>query len=150
MCQSCGPLDNSSPIFNRHTLGNDLQEEGSHDGCFKLGLGRSVRGQSGIRLLVNPRMTPTHQLPRNDGCLSGPRDLPTSLTGALRPSPFGQHNCSSLYQLPRQPQVTFPLPDDLSSPALGAEQTPLNTSGSCAGQTEPGSGHAVQRQCSSR
>ncbi len=38
LCQSCGPLDNFSPVSIRRTFGNDLQEEGSHDRRLQLRL----------------------------------------------------------------------------------------------------------------
>ncbi len=148
--QSCGPLDNYSPVSIRCTVGDDLQKEGDHDRCLQLRLGCSVRGQSGGRLLVDPQVTSAYQLPQNEGCLSGPKDLPASLKRAYHLSPAGQHNGGGLHQPPRRLQVMSPSQDDLTSPALGTERTPLTTSGSCAGQTEPSSGYVVKEQCSSR
>ncbi len=57
LCQSCGPLDNSSPVFIRRAVGSDLQKEGSHNGCLQLRLGGSVWGQPDIWLLVDPWAT---------------------------------------------------------------------------------------------
>ncbi len=71
-------------------------------------------------------------------------------TFLLALSPLGQHDSGSLYQSPRRCQVTSPVQDDTTSSVLGTKQTPLITSGSCAGQIESGSGYVVQRQCSSR
>ncbi len=91
-------------------------------------------GQYSVWLLDDPRATPAYQLPRNDGCLSGPEDLPASLKMTSCPSPIGQHNCGSLHEPPRRTQVTSPSHDDSTSPALGTERIPLITSGSCAGK----------------
>ncbi len=106
--------------------------------------------QSGVRLLVDPQPTPTYQLPRNDGGLSGLENFPAGLEGAPHPGPLGQHDSCSLYQSPRWCQVMSPVQDDSTSSVLGTKQTPLITSGSCAGQIESGSGYVVQRQCSSK
>ncbi len=65
-----------------------------------LGLGGTVRGQSGIQLLVQPGAKPTHQLPRNEGRFSQPKNLSASLKGAPHPCPFRQHDGGSLYKTP--------------------------------------------------
>lgn len=39
----------------------------------------TIQGQTGIQLLVQPGAAPTHQLPRDDGGFSSPKNLPTSL-----------------------------------------------------------------------
>ncbi|KAL0165719.1 hypothetical protein M9458_037563 [Cirrhinus mrigala] len=51
LSQGCGSLDDLSPVSNTHMVGSDLPKEGGYDGRFQLRLGRSVRGQPGIRLL---------------------------------------------------------------------------------------------------
>ncbi len=58
--QSCGPLDNFSPVSVRRSAGDDLQKEGGHDRRFQLKLGRSTRGQFGVRFLDNPGATPAY------------------------------------------------------------------------------------------
>lgn len=88
---------------------------------------------------------PAYQQPRNDGSLLGPENLPTGLKRAPHPGPVGQHDGGSLYQSPRQSKVTLSLKDGSAPPILGTEQTPHVKSSSCAGQSEPGHRHAVQR-----
>ncbi len=51
---------------------------------------------------------PAYQLPRSDGCLSGPKDLPASLKETSHPNPVGQHNGGGLHKPPKRPKVKSP------------------------------------------
>ncbi len=68
---------------------------------------------------------PAYQLPRNYGGFHGSENLPVGLKRAPRPGSVEQHDGDSLYQSPRQSQVTPPLQDGSVPPILGTEQTPL-------------------------
>ncbi len=98
--QSHGPLENFSSVSNRRPLGTDLQKESSYDRCLQPGLGSSVQGQTSVWLLVKPGAMLTHQLPRDDGVFSGPKNLPASIKGAPCPGLLGQHDSGSLHQSP--------------------------------------------------
>ncbi len=107
------------------------KEESSHKWCFQLRLGRPVGGQSGVRLLVSPRATPAYQLPRDAGGFLDPENLPTSLKGAPRFGPVGQHDGGGLHQSPKRSEVMLSLQDGSSPPLLGTEETHLVKGGSC-------------------
>ncbi len=89
-----------SSVSDRRLIGIVLQEERGQDRCRQLWFGCTLRGQSGIHLLVKPEAKPTHQLRRNDGRFSHPKNLPASLKGAPYPCLFRQHDGGSLYKTP--------------------------------------------------
>ncbi len=100
--QSCGPLEGSSPVLDRRSIWTDLQEEGGHGLCLHLRLGSIIQGQIGIQLLVQPGSALTHQLPRDDGHFSSPKNLPTSLKrGPCHDNHQGGMSLHSLYRMVR-------------------------------------------------
>lgn len=78
LCQSCGPLEGSLPVSDRHSIGIDLQKEGGHGKCLHLRSGNTVQRQTGVRLLVELGAAPTHQLHIDDDGFSSLKNLPTS------------------------------------------------------------------------
>ncbi len=69
------PLEGPSVVRARREDGIGLHKEGCLDRYFQNRLGRFVRGQSDLRLLVESGRLATHQLPRNDSSMLSSSNL---------------------------------------------------------------------------
>lgn len=140
LCQGPGPLAGPSSIPDRCRLGDRLQEEGCHDGCFQHRLGSSVERQADIRLLVRPGEALAHPLPGNAGVFSGSQNLPARPEGAPC---LGQHVSSGLPKSPRWSQATAYVQAGETPPLIGTAQSALAEGSAHARQTEPRGRHAI-------
>ncbi|KAI2663140.1 ORF V: Enzymatic polyprotein [Labeo rohita] len=133
--------------YKGRALGFGLQKEGSHNGCLQQGLGGVVRWQPSLRPMVKGRGGISHQLLGNAGSMSRPLRLPARSEGTPRTGPLGQHDCGVLHKSPGGSLLQTPLHSGEGSSGMGSVQPGFIEGGSRAGQTEPGRGYAITKQC---
>ncbi|KAI2655719.1 Transposon Ty3-G Gag-Pol polyprotein [Labeo rohita] len=147
LCESPGPLEGPAMVQKGRALGFGLQKEGSHNGCLQQGLGGVVRWQPSLRPMVKGRGGISHQLLGNAGSMSRPLRLPARSEGTPRTGPLRQHDCGVLHKSPGGSLLQTPLHSGEGSSGMGSVQPGFIESGSRAGQTEPGRGYAITKQC---
>ncbi|KAI2661137.1 Transposon Ty3-G Gag-Pol polyprotein [Labeo rohita] len=147
LCESPGPLEGPAMVQKGRALGFGLQKEGSHNGCLQQGLGGVVRWQPSLRPMVKGRGGISHQLLGNAGSMSRPLRLPARSEGTPRTGPLGQHDCGVLHKSPGGSLLQTPLHSGEGSSGMGSVQPGFIESRSRAGQTEPGRGYAITKQC---
>ncbi|KAI2654727.1 hypothetical protein H4Q32_011510 [Labeo rohita] len=91
-----------------------------------------------------------HQLPRNDGCISGPEILPPAVKRLPCPSAGGQHSGGLLHKSPGRTAVAPPEQASAADSALGTGQVPVSQSDLYSGAYEYGSRLSVQTSCDTR
>ncbi len=128
-------------------LQHGLQKEGGLDRHLQVRLGVGLRRQTGLRPLVEEGRLPSHQLPGKAGSMFGPSHLSTRPEGTSRLSPLGQYDGGVLHKLPGWSFLEAPLYSSRAPLEVGSGQLVLAESNACAGQTEPGSRHAISEQC---
>ncbi len=121
-----------------------LQKRGDLDRRLQLRLGGAVRRQTGFWPLVEKGRSPSHQLPGNAGSMFGPSHFSVVPEGASRLRPLGQYDGGVLYKLPQRSFLEAPLYSSRVPLEVGSAQLALAQS---AGQTKPGSRHAISEQC---
>ncbi len=89
----------------------------------------------------------SHQLPGKAGSMFGPSHLSARPEGTSSLSPLGQYDGGVLHKLPGWSFLEEPLYSSRAPLEVGSAQLVLAESNACAGQTEPGSRHAISEQC---
>ncbi len=91
-----------------------------------------------------------HQLPRNEGCISGPEILPPAVKRLPCPSAGGQHGGSLLHKSSGRTAVAPLERASAADSALGTEQVPVPQGDLHSRAYECGSRLAVQTSCDTR
>ncbi len=123
----------SYPFYVVQTLVSDfgshsrsvLSSQDANDRRFSHGLGCGLGWPSSSRDLEKPSSRMAHQLPRNDGSISGPEILPTAVERLPCPSAGGQHSGSLLHKSPGRTAFTPPEQTSAAGSALGTGQVPV-------------------------
>ncbi len=89
----------------------------------------------------------THQLPGNAGSVFGPSHLSARPEGTTHLSRLGQYDGVILDKSPGRSFLKETLYSSRAPLEVGSAQLALAESNACAGQTEPGSRHAISEQC---
>ncbi|KAI2642464.1 Lamina-associated polypeptide 2, isoform alpha [Labeo rohita] len=127
-----------------------LSSQDANDRRFPHGLGCGLKWPSSPRDLERSSSQLAHQLPRNDGCISGPEILPPAVKKLPCPSAGGQYRCGLLHKLPGRTAVAPPEQASTADSALGTGQVPVPQSDLYSGAYEHGSRLSVQTSCDTR
>ncbi len=141
------PLEKPSVDGMGRAHGDGLQKEGGLDRRLQLSLGGAVRWKTGFWPLVEKGRSPSHQLPGNGGNMFGPSHFSVGPEEASRLSPLGQYDGGVLYKTPGRSFLEAALFSSRTPLEVDSAQLALAESNACAGQTEPGSRHAILEQC---
>ncbi len=106
-----------------------------------------MRRQIGLRPLVEEGRIPSHQLPGNAGSMVGPSHLSARPEGTSCLNLFGQYDGGVLHKSSGLSFLEAPLYPSRAPLEVGSAQLALAESSARAGQTEPGSRHAISEQC---
>ncbi len=123
-----------------------LSSQDANDRRFP-GLGCGLGWPSSPRDLERPSSRMAHQLPRNDGSISGPEILPPAVERLPCPSAGGQHSGSLLHKSPGRTAFAPPEQSSAAGSALGTGQVPVPQGDLHPRVYECGSRLAVQTSC---
>ncbi len=124
-----------------------LSSQDANDRRFPHGLGCGLGWPSSPRDLERPSSRMAHQLPRNDGSISGPEILPPAVERLPCPSAGGQHGGSLLHKSPGRTAFVPPEQASAAGSALGTGQVPVPQGDLHPRAYECGSRLAVQTSC---
>ncbi len=124
-----------------------LSSQDANDRRFPHGLGCGLGWPSSPRDLERPSSRLAHQLPRNDGSISGPEILPPAVERLPCPSAGGQHGSSLLHKSPGRTAFALPEQTSAAGSALGTGQVPVPQGDLHPRAYECGSRLAVQTSC---
>ncbi len=102
-----------------------LSSQDANDRRFPHGLGCGLGWPSSPRDSERPSSRMAHQLPRNDGSISGPEILPPAVERLPCPSAGGQHGGSLLHKSPGRTAFAPPEQASAAGSALGTGQVPV-------------------------
>ncbi len=124
-----------------------LSSQDANDRRFPHRLGCGLGWSSSPRDLERPSSRLAHQLPRNDGSISGPEILPPAVERLPFPSAGGQHGGSLLHKSPGRTAFTPPEQTSAAGSASGTGQVPVPQGDLHPRAYECGSRLAVQTSC---
>ncbi len=124
-----------------------LSSQDANDRRFPHGLGCGLGWPSSPRDLERPSSRMAHQLPRNDGSISGPEILPPAVERLPCPSAGGQHGGSLLHKSPGRTAFAPPEQTSAAGSALGTGQVPVPQGDLHPRAYECGSRFSVQTSC---
>ncbi len=124
-----------------------LSSQDANDRRFPHGLGCGLGWPSSPRDLERPSSRMAHQLPRNDGSISGPEILPPAVERLPCPSAGGQHGGSLLHKSPGRTAFAPPEQASAAGSASGTGQVPVHQGDLHPRAYECGSRLAVQTSC---
>ncbi len=124
-----------------------LSSQDANDRRFPHGLGCGLGWPSSPRDSERPSSRMAHQLPRNDGSISGPEILPPAVERLPCPSAGGQHGGSLLHKSPGRTAFAPPEQASAAGSALGTGQVPVPQGDLHPRAYECGSRLAVQTSC---
>ncbi len=127
-----------------------LSSQDANDRRIPHGLGSGLRWPSSPRDLERSSSRMAHQLPRNEGCISGPEILPPAVKRLPCPSAGGQHGGSLLHKSSGRTAVAPLERASAAVSALGTEQVPVPQGDLHSRAYECGSRLAVQTSCDTR
>ncbi len=103
--------------------------------------------QTGLRPQVEEKSLPSHQLSGNAGSIVGLSHLSARPEGTSCLSLFSKYDGVVLHKSPGWSFLEAPLYSSREPLEVGSAQLALAESSAHAGQTEPGSRHAISEQC---
>ncbi len=124
-----------------------LSSQDANDRRFPHRLGCGLGWSSSPRDLERPSSRLAHQLPRNDGSISGPEILPPAVERLPFPSAGGQHGGSLLHKSPGRTAFAPPEQTSVAGSASGTGQVPVHQGDLHPRAYECGSRLAVQTSC---
>ncbi|KAI2656086.1 Transposon Ty3-G Gag-Pol polyprotein [Labeo rohita] len=127
-----------------------LSLQDANDRRLPQGLGCGLEWPSSPRDLERSSSQLAHQLPRNDGCISGPEILSPAVKRLPCPSAGGQHSGGLLHKSPGRTAFAPPEQVSAAGSALGTGQVPVPQSDLYSGAYEYGSRLSVQTSCDTR
>ncbi|KAI2663287.1 Tyrosine recombinase slr0733 [Labeo rohita] len=127
-----------------------LSSQDANDRRLPQGLGCGLEWPSSPRDLERSSSQLAHQLPRNDGCISGPEILSPAVKRLPCPSAGGQHSGGLLHKSPGRTAFAPPEQVSAADSALGTGQVPVPQSDLYSGAYEYGSKLSVQTSCDTR
>ncbi|XDV19288.1 hypothetical protein PO909_024787 [Leuciscus waleckii] len=133
------------PRLGSHSRGA-LSSQIANDRRLPVGLGSSLKWSSSSRGMGGSSARLAHQLPRVDGCISGPEIFSPPVERLTCPSAGGQHSGSLLHKSPGRSALTQCEQNSEADFSLGPGKVPVTQGSLYSGVSECGSGFTVQTE----